>query len=99
MTVRIVKSVGATGVLPTILSMHGGGWVLGNAETHDRLVRELAVGANAAVVSSNTTGHPRPGIRSRSNTATRPRDGSRSTVRPKASTRPEWRSRSSPPGR
>jgi acetyl esterase len=30
--------------------MHGGGWVLGNAGTHDRLVRELAVGAHAAVV-------------------------------------------------
>src|SRR5690242_14041769 len=30
--------------------MHGGGWVLGNAGTHDRLVRELAVGTDAAVV-------------------------------------------------
>jgi acetyl esterase/lipase len=30
--------------------MHGGGWVLGNAATHDRLVRELAVGVGAAVV-------------------------------------------------
>ena len=30
--------------------MHGGGWVLGNAHTHDRLVRELAVGTGAAVV-------------------------------------------------
>ena len=30
--------------------VHGGGWVLGNAGTHDRLIRELAVGANAAVV-------------------------------------------------
>jgi acetyl esterase len=49
-TVRIVKPVAATGVLPTVLYMHGGGWVLGNAGTHDRLVRELAVGANAAVV-------------------------------------------------
>jgi len=29
--------------------MHGGGWVLGNSATHDRLVRELAVGAGAAV--------------------------------------------------
>ncbi|WP_239011193.1 alpha/beta hydrolase fold domain-containing protein, partial [Streptomyces sp. S-9] len=29
---------------------HGGGWILGNAGTHDRLVRELAVGAEAAVV-------------------------------------------------
>jgi acetyl esterase len=48
--VRIVKSVGAAGSLPTILYMHGGGWVLGNAGTHDRLVRELAVGVRAAVV-------------------------------------------------
>lgn len=48
--VRIVKPVGATGMLPTVLYVHGGGWVLGNAGTHDRLVRELAVGADAAVV-------------------------------------------------
>jgi acetyl esterase len=48
--VRIVKPVGATGPLPTVLYVHGGGWVLGNAGTHDRLVRELAVGADAAVV-------------------------------------------------
>lgn len=48
--VRIVKPVDATGSLPTVLYMHGGGWVLGNAGTHDRLVRELAVGAQAAVV-------------------------------------------------
>jgi acetyl esterase len=47
--VRIVKPVGATGPLPIVLYVHGGGWVLGNAVTHDRLVRELAVGANAAV--------------------------------------------------
>lgn len=47
--VRIVKPAGSTGVLPVILYMHGGGWVLGNAGTHDRLVRELAVGVNAAV--------------------------------------------------
>jgi acetyl esterase len=49
-TVRIVKPVATPDVLPTVLYMHGGGWVLGNAGTHDRLVRELAVGANAAVV-------------------------------------------------
>jgi len=36
--------------VPAILYMHGGGWVLGNAGTHDRLVRELAVGTGAAVV-------------------------------------------------
>jgi acetyl esterase len=47
---RIVRPAGATGALPVVLYVHGGGWVLGNAATHDRLVRELAVGARAAVV-------------------------------------------------
>jgi acetyl esterase/lipase len=47
--VRIIKPQGATGMLPVIVYMHGGGWVLGNAGTHDRLVRELAVGARAAL--------------------------------------------------
>ena len=47
--VRIIKPQGADGTLPVIVYMHGGGWVLGNAATHDRLVRELAVGANAAL--------------------------------------------------
>jgi acetyl esterase len=48
--VRIVRPEGAVGTLPVILYMHGGGWVLGNAGTHDRLVRELANGVNAALV-------------------------------------------------
>src|SRR3954449_7517361 len=47
--VRIVRPAGAQGTLPVILYMHGGGWVLGNAGTHDRLVRELACGAGAAL--------------------------------------------------
>jgi acetyl esterase/lipase len=48
--VRIVRPPGAAGPLPVLLYMHGGGWVLGNADTHDRLVRELAVGTGAAIV-------------------------------------------------
>ena len=48
--VRIVTPRRASGTLPTILYIHGGGWVLGNAGTHDRLVRELATGVEAAVV-------------------------------------------------
>ena len=48
--VRIVKSQDSTGPLPVILYIHSGGWILGNAGTHDRLVRELAVGARAAVL-------------------------------------------------
>ncbi|MEV6677478.1 alpha/beta hydrolase [Streptomyces erythrochromogenes] len=47
---RVVRPSGATGPLPVILYIHGAGWVFGNAHTHDRLVRELAVGAGAAVV-------------------------------------------------
>ncbi|CAL9652257.1 alpha/beta hydrolase [Streptomyces sp. NPDC057838] len=47
---RIVRPAGAEGTLPVVLYIHGAGWVFGNAHTHDRLVRELAVGANAAVV-------------------------------------------------
>jgi acetyl esterase/lipase len=47
--VRVIKPRGATGMLPVIVYMHGGGWILGNAGTHDRLVRELAVGARAAL--------------------------------------------------
>ncbi len=48
--VRIVKPAGAAGTLPAVLNVHGGGWILGNAGTHDRLVRELAVGTNGALV-------------------------------------------------
>lgn len=47
---RIVKPAGVTGTLPVIVYIHGAGWVFGNAHTHDRLVRELAVGVHAAVV-------------------------------------------------
>ncbi|KAB8195537.1 alpha/beta hydrolase fold domain-containing protein [Nonomuraea phyllanthi] len=48
--VRVVRPRGVTETLPVILYLHGGGWVLGSAHTHDRLVRELAVGCRAAVV-------------------------------------------------
>lgn len=39
--------------LPVILYIHGAGWVFGNAHTHDRLIRELAVRTGAAVVFPN----------------------------------------------
>jgi acetyl esterase len=48
--VRLIKPAGSTGTLPVILYVHGAGWVLGSPETHDLLVRNLAVGAHAAVV-------------------------------------------------
>lgn len=36
--------------LPVVFYIHGGGWVMGDAATHDRLVRDLSVGAECAVV-------------------------------------------------
>lgn len=48
--IRIVRPAGATGELPVLMWFHGGGWVLGDKETHDRLVREFAHGTGAAVV-------------------------------------------------
>ena len=48
--VRIYRPEGAKGLLPVVIYTHGGGWVLGDRETHDRLVRELTIGANAVVV-------------------------------------------------
>lgn len=37
-------------MLPVVVYLHGAGWVFGDAHTHDRLVRDLAVGAEAAIV-------------------------------------------------
>jgi len=56
--VRIVKPRGTTEMLPVVVYMHGGGWVLGNAGTHDRLVRELATGAQVAVAFVEYTPSP-----------------------------------------
>jgi acetyl esterase/lipase len=47
---RIVRPRGISGTLPVILYIHGAGWVFGDENTHDRLVRELVVGAGAAAV-------------------------------------------------
>jgi acetyl esterase len=48
--VRIVRPAGTAEILPVVLYFHGGGWILGDRDTHDRLVREIAVGVEAAVV-------------------------------------------------
>jgi len=48
--VRIVRPGGTVDVLPAVIYIHGGGWILADRNTHDRLVREIAVGAGAAVV-------------------------------------------------
>src|SRR3984893_15443810 len=52
-SIRILRPRQAKGTLPVILYIHGAGWVFGNAHTHDRLIRQLAAGASAAVVFPN----------------------------------------------
>ena len=38
-------------VLPALVYFHGGGWVIGDLDTHDVLCRQLSVGARCAVFS------------------------------------------------
>jgi acetyl esterase len=40
-----------TGVLPALVYFHGGGWTIGDLDTHDTLCRQLAHGAGCAVFS------------------------------------------------
>jgi acetyl esterase len=44
--------------LPVVMYFHGGGWVLGGFDTHERLVRELANKANVVVIFVNYTLSP-----------------------------------------
>ncbi|KAI9784110.1 MAG: hypothetical protein M1839_002614 [Geoglossum umbratile] len=39
--VVLYKPAGATGNLPAVVYLHGGGWILGSPNTHDRLLRDL----------------------------------------------------------
>jgi acetyl esterase len=48
---RLYRPVGASGRLPVLLYFHGGGWVIGNLESHDVLCRRLANAAGCAVFS------------------------------------------------
>jgi acetyl esterase len=57
-SIRIVKPANGTGALPLILHCHGGGWILGDKDTHARLDRELATLAQAIVVFVDYTCAP-----------------------------------------
>lgn len=55
---RIMRPAGSRGRLPVIYYIHGGGWVMGSKETHDRLIRELVAGTGAALVFPSYTPSP-----------------------------------------
>jgi acetyl esterase len=57
-SIRVVRPKDNNIDLPVVMYFHGGGWVLGNKETHDRLIREIANGSKATVVFVNFTSSP-----------------------------------------
>ncbi|WP_087658084.1 alpha/beta hydrolase [Caballeronia terrestris] len=48
---RVYRPVAATDPLPLLVYFHGGGWVVGDLDTHDALAERLAIDANCAVAS------------------------------------------------
>ncbi|MGW8394194.1 alpha/beta hydrolase [Pseudoduganella sp. HUAS MS19] len=58
---HIVRPAGAKGTLPVFMFFHGGGWVLGDFATHERLVRDLVVNSGAAAVFVDYTPSPEAG--------------------------------------
>ncbi|MFK3711629.1 alpha/beta hydrolase [Leclercia adecarboxylata] len=55
---KIVKPDNATGTLPVFMFFHGGGWVLGDFPTHERLIRDLVRSSGAAAVYVDYTPSP-----------------------------------------
>lgn len=53
LALRVYRSAGTSPseILPCMLYLHGGGWVIGNLESHDRLCRKLANRARICVVA------------------------------------------------
>ncbi len=56
--VHVVKPARSATALPLVIHCHGGGWIIGDANTHERLDRELAGEAGAAVLFVDYTPAP-----------------------------------------
>ncbi|SDT53691.1 alpha/beta hydrolase [Pseudomonas prosekii] len=54
----IVRPAKVKGQLPVFMFFHGGGWVLGDYPTHERLIRDLVVGSGAVAVYVDYTPSP-----------------------------------------
>ncbi|MDO7926571.1 alpha/beta hydrolase [Pseudomonas sp. KFB-139] len=57
-TLKIVRPAKLKGDLPVFMFFHGGGWVLGDFPTHQRLIRDLVVGSGAVAVYVDYTPSP-----------------------------------------
>jgi acetyl esterase/lipase len=54
----VVRPAGNSEVLPAFMFFHGGGWVLGDFPTHERLVHDIVAASGAAAVFVNYTPSP-----------------------------------------
>jgi len=54
----IVRPAGIKGNLPAFMFFHGGGWVIGDFPTHERLIRDLVVSSVAVAVHVEYTRSP-----------------------------------------
>lgn len=57
-SLNIVRPKDAKGKIPVFMFVHGGGWILGDYQTHKRLVRDLVVLSGYAAVFVNYTPSP-----------------------------------------
>ena len=57
-SVHIVKPISAKPGAPAFIYIHGGGWVLGDYQTHRRLVRDLVVESGAVAIFPDYTPSP-----------------------------------------
>lgn len=72
--IRVYHPVGVESPAPVVMFFHGGGWVLGDIESHDAICRILAVRSDAIVVSVDyrlAPEHPFPGAPNDCERATR----------------------------
>jgi acetyl esterase/lipase len=56
--ITIVRPQQVSGTPPVFMFFHGGGWILGDFPTHERLVRDLVVQSGAVAVFVNYTPSP-----------------------------------------
>ena len=56
--VRLIRPASVPGKLPIVVYLHGGGWVIGSPDTHDRLARDIATASKAALVAVHYSRSP-----------------------------------------
>jgi acetyl esterase len=95
---HVVRPRGATGVLPAVVHLHGGGFAYGDLDGPSPMARDACVAAGAVVVNPHYRLAPSIASRPASRTATRSCAGFTTTRRSSASTPAGSRSRARRPG-